>query len=138
MTTTKISLCCRGCSFDFASSYFFRPNKVWSMLHHGSVGTSSEQNLRNLILALNLNLLLPSIVFHYKICIFVMIFTALSFLWLIHGLYFALGGNVRLCVSLKISKFIRDITSSHKDVIERSCVKIYFVQYVIFLFLASN
>ena len=27
-----------GCSFDIASSYFFRPSKFWSMLHHGSVG----------------------------------------------------------------------------------------------------
>ena len=32
----------RGCSSDIASSYFFRPSKVWSMLHHRSVGTSSE------------------------------------------------------------------------------------------------
>ena len=32
----------RGCSSDIGSSYFFRPSKVWSMLHHGSVGASSE------------------------------------------------------------------------------------------------
>ena len=32
----------RGCSSDIASSYFFRPSKVWSMLHYGSVGASPE------------------------------------------------------------------------------------------------
>ena len=31
-----------GCSSDIASSCFFRSNKVWSVLHHGSVGASSE------------------------------------------------------------------------------------------------
>ena len=34
--------CWRGCSSDITSSYFFRPSKVWSILHHGSVGASSE------------------------------------------------------------------------------------------------
>ena len=28
--------------FDIISSYFFRPSKVWNMLHHRSVGASSE------------------------------------------------------------------------------------------------
>ena len=28
----------RGCSSDVFSSYFFRPSKVWSMLHHWSGG----------------------------------------------------------------------------------------------------
>ena len=32
----------RESSSDIAS-YFFRPSKVWSMLHHGSVGASSEK-----------------------------------------------------------------------------------------------
>ena len=30
------------CPSDITSSYIFRPSKVWSMLHHGSVGASSE------------------------------------------------------------------------------------------------
>ena len=45
------------------------------MLYHGSVGVSSEQNKRNLTLTLNVPL--PSIVFHNKIFVFIMIFTAL-------------------------------------------------------------
>ena len=36
---------------------------------------------------------LPSIVFHNKICVFTII-TALSFLWLTHGLFTIWGGNV--------------------------------------------
>ena len=36
-------------------------------------------NKGNLTLTLTLNLVLPSIVFHHKIFVFVMIFTALSF-----------------------------------------------------------
>ena len=48
------------------------------MLHHGSVGVISEQNERDLTLTLTLNflLLLPSIVFYDKICVFIIIFTA--------------------------------------------------------------
>ena len=59
------------------------------MLHHGSVRVSSELNKRNLTLTLRLNilLLLPSIVFYNKICVFIMIFTALLLLRLIHGLF---------------------------------------------------
>ena len=83
-----------GCSFDIASSYFFRQSKVRSMLHHGSLGTRSEKNKRNLTLRLTLNLLLPSIVFYNKICVLIIIFTALSFLRLIHGLFLIWGGNV--------------------------------------------
>ena len=51
------------------------------MLHHVSVGVSAEENKRNLTLtlALNLPLLLPSIVFYDEICVFIMIFMALSF-----------------------------------------------------------
>ena len=70
-----------GCSSDIAYSYFFRPSKVWSMLHHGLVGPNSEKNKRNLTLTLTRNLLLPSIVFQNKT-----IFTALSFLRLINCL----------------------------------------------------
>ena len=77
----------RGCSYDTASSYFFRASEVWSILHHGSVGASSEKNEWNLILILTLtvtlNLLFPSIVFHNKICVFIVIFMALSFVRLI-------------------------------------------------------
>ena len=42
------------------------------MLHHGSVGVSSEYNKGNLTLTLTLNLLLllPSIVFYDKICVY--------------------------------------------------------------------
>ena len=57
----------------------FRASKFWSMLHHGSVGVSSEWNERNLTLTLTLNLALPSIILHNKICVFITIFTALSF-----------------------------------------------------------
>ena len=39
-------------------------------------------------LTLTLNFLLPSIVFHNKICVFIMIFRALSFLRRIHDLCF--------------------------------------------------
>ena len=77
----------RGCSSDIASSYFSVQVKSRSMLHHGS---------RNLTLSLTLNLLLllPSIVFYDKICVFIIIFTALSFLRVIHGLFIIWGGNV--------------------------------------------
>ena len=56
-----------GCSSDITSSYYFRPSKSRSMLHHGFVGASLKQNKRNLTLTLTLNVLLPSIVFHDKI-----------------------------------------------------------------------
>ena len=67
------------------------------MLHHGSVGVNSKVKKRNLTLTLTitLNLLLLSIVFHNKICVVIMIFTALSSLRLIHGLSFIWGGNVK-------------------------------------------
>ena len=52
--------------------------KSWSMLHHGSVEASLKQNKRNLK-TLTLNVLLPSIIFHYKIYVFIIIFTAFSF-----------------------------------------------------------
>ena len=77
----------RGCSSDIASSYFFRQIKVRSMLHHGSVGVISEKNKRNLTLTLTFKLLLPSIVFYNKICVLIIILTALSFLRLIHALF---------------------------------------------------
>ena len=46
-----------------------------------------------LTLTLALKLLLPSIVFYNKICVLIMIFTALSFLRLIHALFLISGGN---------------------------------------------
>ena len=60
------------------------------MLHHGWI--SGGEFRINLTLTLNLLLLLPSIVFYNKICVFIMIFKALSFLRLIHGLF--IRGNV--------------------------------------------
>ena len=57
------------------------------MLHHRSVGVSSEQNKRNLTLTLNLLLLLPSTVLYNKTCVFIVIFMALTFLQLIHGIF---------------------------------------------------
>ena len=65
------------------------------MLHHGSVGASSEQNKRNLTLnlTLTLNLLLPTIDFLIKF-VSIMVFKALSFLRLIHSLFLTRGGNV--------------------------------------------
>ena len=86
-----------GCSSDIAYSYFLHPSKFWSILYHGSVGTSSEWNQRKLTLALTLDLILPPVVFHIvvhnKICVFILIFTELSFSRLIHGLFFIRGGN---------------------------------------------
>ena len=92
------------CSFDIASSCFFRPSKVWSTLHHGSVGASSEYYKRNLTqrLTLTLNLLLPSIVFHNKICGFIMIFTALSFLPLIHDLFLFIHSPYEEVMSVRV------------------------------------
>ena len=65
------------------------------MLHHGSVGASSEQNKRNptLNLTLILNFLLPTIDFLIK-SVSIMVFKALSFLRLIHSLFLTRGGNV--------------------------------------------
>ena len=61
-----------------------------SMLHHGSVGASWEYNKRNLTLTLTFNVPLPSIFYHNKIFLFIM-FTALSFLQLTHGLFLIWG-----------------------------------------------
>ena len=65
------------------------------MLHHGSVGASSEKNKRNLTLnlTLTLNFLLPTIDFLIKF-VSIMVFKALSFLRLIHSLFLTRGGNV--------------------------------------------
>ena len=57
------------------------------MLDQGSVGASLKLNKRNLTITLTLNLLSPSIVFYNKICVIIIIFTAFSFLRLIHGLF---------------------------------------------------
>ena len=71
--------------------------KSRSMLHHGSLGASLKQNKRNL--TLTLNLLLPFFVFHNKICVVIIIFTAFSFLRLIHGLFvYEKAMSVRLYV----------------------------------------
>ena len=85
----------QGCSSNISSSYFFRQSKVRSMLHHGSVGASSEKNKRNLTLnlTLTLNFLLPTIDFLIKF-VSIMVFKALSFLRLIHSLFLTRGGNV--------------------------------------------
>ena len=61
-----LHMCHGGCSSDIASSYFLRASKVWSMLHHGSVGASSEYKKRNLTLNPSPSIL-PSIVFYDKI-----------------------------------------------------------------------
>ena len=47
-----------------------------------------------LSLTLTLNFLLPCIVFDNKICVFIMIFMALSFLRVIYGLFFIWEENV--------------------------------------------
>ena len=68
----------------------FLPSNVRRMLHHGSVGASWEWNKRNLTLTLTLNLLLHSIVFYNKICVFIIIFTDLSFrIYHFYGLFTA-------------------------------------------------
>ena len=69
----------RECSFDIVSSSFFLPRKVWSMLHQGSVGASWEENKRNITLTLTLNLILPSIIFHNKTCVFIMVLQLYDF-----------------------------------------------------------
>ena len=63
--------------------------KLRSVLHHGSASASLKQNKRNLTLTLilTLNILLPSIVFHNKIKVFIIFFMTFSFLRLIHGLF---------------------------------------------------
>ena len=79
---TRIShqrCCIRECSFDIVSSSFFLPRKVWSMLHQGSVGASWEENKRNITLTLTLNLVLPSIIFHNKTCVFMMVLQLCDF-----------------------------------------------------------
>ena len=68
------------CSSEIVSSYFFRPGKVWSMLHYGQWGRVQNKK-RNLTLILNP--ILPAIVFHNQICVFFMIFTPLLFYGLI-------------------------------------------------------
>ena len=89
-----LNSCIWGCLSDIASLYFSRESKIRTMSHQGSVGVSSEQNKRNL--TLTRNLLLSSIVFLNKICVFIIIFRALSFLRLIHGLSFVEVMSVRL------------------------------------------
>ena len=64
------------------------------MLHHRSVQASSKWNKRNLTLTLTLNPNYTFSFFHNKICVFIIIFTALSFLRLIHELFIIWGGNV--------------------------------------------
>ena len=49
------------------------------------------------MLTLTLNPLLPSIVFDNKICVFILILSALSFLRLIHGLFYEEVMSIRLC-----------------------------------------
>ena len=49
------------------------------MLHHGSVGASSEWNKIILTLTLTLNVPLPSIVFIDRGSVFIMIFEAFSY-----------------------------------------------------------
>ena len=82
------------------SLIFFQSSKICSMVHHGSVGESSEQYKRNLTLTLTLNILLTFIVFHNKITRYLdyygfIIFTAYFFIW---------GGNVHqtICHGFKV------------------------------------
>ena len=87
-----------GVHLTLSPDIFFRRRKVWNMLHQGSVGASSEQNKRNLTLILNL--LLASIVFHNTICVFIIIFTALSFFMAYSKLIFYMGGRGVMSVRL--------------------------------------
>ena len=79
----------------FPPQIFVRACKVWSMLHHRSVGLAQNNIKETLTLNLTFNLLLLYMDFHNNICAFIMIFTAWPFLRLIHGLFFMSGGNVR-------------------------------------------
>ena len=84
--------------------------KLRSMLNHGSVGASSRYNKRNLTPTLSIifNFLLPSIVFHKKTCVFIMIFMTLSFIWIIHGLFIIRVRNVSytICLSMDSTRVI--------------------------------
>ena len=77
---------CKGRSSDISSSYFLRPNEVSSMIHRGSIWASLEQNQINLTATLTiiLNLLMFFIIKY----VFIIIFTAWSYLQLIYGLLF--------------------------------------------------
>ena len=68
------------------------PKHVTSRVRGGEFRINKR--ILTLTLSLTLNLLLPSIVSYNKIFVLIMIFTALSFLRLIHGLFFIWGGNV--------------------------------------------
>ena len=75
-----------GCSSDISSSYFFYPSEVWSLLSRVSGG---EFRIKEIKTNPNPNPnVKPSIIFHNNICVFIMIFTALSFLQLIYSLFF--------------------------------------------------
>ena len=59
MIATKVLNSAEAVYLTLPPHIFFRPSKVWIMLYHRKKP--------------NPNLLLPSIVFHNKICIFIMI-----------------------------------------------------------------
>ena len=76
--------------------FFFHPSKFTEHVTSWVSGCEFEINQKkpNPNLNPNLDLLLPSIVCQNKVCVFIMIFTALSFLWLIHCIFVIWGGNV--------------------------------------------
>ena len=93
-----LNLCIGGCSSDFASLFYFWASKVAEHVTSRVGETSLKQNKRNLKKPNpNPNLvkgIITFIVFHNKIYVFIIIFTAFSFLRLIHGLFTIWGGNV--------------------------------------------
>ena len=70
------------------SQTFERLDGVWGVVHltfpthifSSPVNGGRNQN--------KINIMLTLIVFHDKICVFIIIFTTLSFLWAIYGLFF--------------------------------------------------
>ena len=93
-----LNLCIGGCSSDIASLFYFWASKVAEHVTSRVGETSLKQNKRNLKKPNpNPNLvkgIITFIVFHNKIYVFIIIFTAFSFLRLIHGLFTIWGGNV--------------------------------------------
>ena len=123
-----------GVSSGITSSYFFVQVNSRSMLHHVSVGASLKQNKSNLILTLTLNILLPSIVFHNKICVFIIIFTDYSRLICYVRRQRQLGyviGSVYICV-----KFV--FLCLHNNGYCTAClIRVFKFYFKVFRFLAK-
>ena len=96
------------------SPYFFRLNKVWSMLHHGPVGRV-QNTIKN------------AHVFHNKICVFIMTYA-------LNAAYLFWRGNLRLFAVLRSKRYsrvvvLKDCTEDldlYEHVISISSASVYF------------